>query len=242
MSFKGFFGNWIVKNLLSAVLAVVLLIAGAGLLLKVLTRHNEEIRVPDFSNMTVDEAAAAARAHDVKIDVTDSVYIKRMARGTVYRQIPEAGSMVKKGRRVALTINSVLPKKITMPNLVGYSMRQAKAELSSRGLNLGRLIYVENIATNNVLKQIYAMAAEINRLLIELFAQVNVTLVDFKMEFGYTSDGQIVLADEISPDTSRLWDKTTGERLDRDRFRRDMGHIREAYGEILSRLERVVKK
>lgn len=156
MSFKGFFGNWIVKNLLSAVLAVVLLIAGAGLLLKVLTRHNEEIRVPDFSNMSVDEAAAAARAHDVKIDVTDSVYIKRMARGTVYRQIPEAGSMVKKGRRVALTINSVLPKKITMPNLVGYSMRQAKAELSSRGLNLGRLIYVEDIATNNVLKQIYA--------------------------------------------------------------------------------------
>lgn len=156
MSFKGFFGNWIVKNLLLAVLAVVLLIAGAGLLLKVLTRHNEEIRVPDFSNMSVDEAAAAARAHDVKIDVTDSVYIKRMARGTVYRQIPEAGSMVKKGRRVALTINSVLPKKITMPNLVGYSMRQAKAELSSRGLNLGRLIYVEDIATNNVLKQIYA--------------------------------------------------------------------------------------
>ena len=98
------------------------------------------------------------------------------------------------------------------------------------------------LVTYDELKQIYAMAAEINRLLIELFAQVNVTLVDFKMEFGYTSDGQIVLADEISPDTSRLWDKTTGERLDRDRFRRDMGHIREAYGEILSRLERVVKK
>lgn len=155
MSVKGFFGNWIVKNLLLAALTVVVLIAGAGILLKVLTRHNEEIKVPDFSNMTVSEARTAALAHNVRIDVTDSVYIKRMGRGTVYRQVPAAGSMVKKGRRISLTINSVLPKRITMPNLVGYSMRQAKAELSSRGLNLGKLIYVEDIATNNVLKQIF---------------------------------------------------------------------------------------
>lgn len=155
MSVKGFFGNWIVKNLLLAVLTVVVLVVGAGILLKVLTRHNEEIKVPDFSNMTVSEARTAALAHNVRIDVTDSVYIKRMGRGTVYRQVPAAGSMVKKGRRISLTINSVLPKRITMPNLVGYSMRQAKAELSSRGLNLGKLIYVEDIATNNVLKQIF---------------------------------------------------------------------------------------
>ena len=155
MSVKGFFGNWIVKNLLLAVLTVVVLVVGAGILLKVLTRHNEEIKVPDFSNMTISEARTAALAHNVRIDVTDSVYIKRMGRGTVYRQVPAAGSMVKKGRRISLTINSVLPKRITMPNLVGYSMRQAKAELSSRGLNLGKLIYVEDIATNNVLKQIF---------------------------------------------------------------------------------------
>lgn len=155
MSVKGFFGNWIVRNLLLAVLTVVVLVVGAGILLKVLTRHNEEIKVPDFSNMTISEARTAALAHNVRIDVTDSVYIKRMGRGTVYRQVPAAGSMVKKGRRISLTINSVLPKRITMPNLVGYSMRQAKAELSSRGLNLGKLIYVEDIATNNVLKQIF---------------------------------------------------------------------------------------
>ncbi len=92
------------------------------------------------------------------------------------------------------------------------------------------------------LNRIYAMASEINHVLIELFDRVNITLVDFKVEFGYTPDGEIVLADEISPDTSRLWDKSTNERLDRDRFRRDMGRIREAYGEILARLERVIEK
>ena len=92
------------------------------------------------------------------------------------------------------------------------------------------------------LNRIYAMASEINHVLIELFDRVNITLVDFKVEFGYTPDGEIVLADEISPDPSPLWDKGTNERLDRDRFRRDMGRIREAYGEILARLERVIEK
>ena len=63
------------------------------------------------------------------------------------------------------------------------------------------------------------------------------TLVDFKLEFGRLADGTIVLADEISPDTCRLWDAKTGEKLDKDRFRRDMGGVEEAYAEIMSRLE-----
>ena len=78
-----------------------------------------------------------------------------MKRGAVYRQNPAPGSKVKEGRRIALTINAVNAKKITMPNLVGFSMRQAKAELLSRGLVLGKLIYVQDMATNNVLKQLY---------------------------------------------------------------------------------------
>ena len=78
-----------------------------------------------------------------------------MGRGMVYSQNPKAGSSVKKGRRILLTINSVNPKKVQMPNLVGYSMRQAKAELLSRGLGLGKLMYVSDMATNNVLRQMY---------------------------------------------------------------------------------------
>lgn len=154
MNIKNFFSNWIVRNIVAAILIVCILTAGANFLLKALTRHNQEISVPDFTNMTVREAQKEAAAKYMSVEVADSVYIKRMARGTVFRQVPAAGSHVKKGRRIELTINAVQPKKITMPNLVGYSMRQAKAELASRGLSLGKLIYVDDIATNNVIKQL----------------------------------------------------------------------------------------
>ena len=68
------------------------------------------------------------------------------------------------------------------------------------------------------------------------FESVNIELVDFKIEFGKTPDGQIILADEISPDTCRLWDATTHEKLDKDRFRRDLGNVEEAYEEVFKRL------
>lgn len=155
MSINGFFRNWIVKNILGAILLITALLIAAFFLLKVVTKHNQELEVPDFNNMTVAEAEATAALHGMRAEVVDSVYIRRMARGTVFKQNPEAGSMVKKGRRILMTINAVLPKSITMPDLVGYSMRQAKAELMSRGLQLGKLIYVNDIATNNVLSQLH---------------------------------------------------------------------------------------
>ena len=83
----------------------------------------------------------------------------------------------------------------------------------------------------------YAMTAKINEVLKELFAKMNINLIDFKIEFGRTSDGQIVLADEVSPDTCRLWDIKTGEKMDKDRFRQDLGNVMEAYEEVLSRLQ-----
>lgn len=93
------------------------------------------------------------------------------------------------------------------------------------------------LATYEELEEIYAIAGRINEVLKSLFQKINIKLVDFKVEFGKTSEGEIVLADELSPDTCRLWDSVTGEKLDHDRFRRDMGRVREAYEEILSRLE-----
>lgn len=95
------------------------------------------------------------------------------------------------------------------------------------------------LATYEELKTIYAVAARINEVLTELFRRVNVRLVDFKIEFGKTADGEILLADELSPDTCRLWDIATGEKLDHDRFRRDLGHVREAYEEIHKRLQQL---
>ena len=86
------------------------------------------------------------------------------------------------------------------------------------------------------LKTIYDMTAVINDTLKEFFLKQNINLIDFKIEFGKTADGEILLADEISPDTCRFWDATTGEKLDKYRFRRDMGNVKEAYVEILKRI------
>lgn len=147
-------GNWIVKNLVRAFVLIVALIVGAMVFLNVFTKHNQELTVPDFSNLTVEEAQALASQSHMRVEVTDSVFVKRMKKGAVYRQNPRAGSKVKDGRRVILTINALNAKKVTMPNLIGYSMRQAMAELQSRGLVLGKLIYVDDIATNNVLRQL----------------------------------------------------------------------------------------
>ena len=80
------------------------------------------------------------------------------------------------------------------------------------------------------------MICDQNDFLVKYFDTLNVILVDFKLEFGNTADGKIVLADEISPDTCRLWDKTTKEKLDKDRFRRDLGGVEEAYQEIMKRV------
>lgn len=77
---------------------------------------------------------------------------------------------------------------------------------------------------------------KINKLLIDFFKNVNLILVDFKLEFGKDSQGNIILADEISPDTCRLWDKETNEKMDKDRFRRDLGDLIEGYTQVLERI------
>ena len=92
------------------------------------------------------------------------------------------------------------------------------------------------LATREEIELIKSMTFKINEVMKQYFDTLGVTLVDFKLEFGKTADGKIVLADEISPDTCRLWDKATGEKLDKDRFRRDLGGVEEAYQEIMKRV------
>lgn len=147
--------NWIFKNLVWAIIVVVSLLIVVGVFLRIVTRHGQELSVPDFTGMTVTAAKRAARLSDVRVDVVDSIYVKRMQRGTVVRQDPKPGSSVKVGRCIQLTINAVTPRKVPMPNLVGYSLRSALSELSSRGFELGKLTYVNDMATNNVLSQVF---------------------------------------------------------------------------------------
>ena len=97
-------------------------------------------------------------------------------------------------------------------------------------------ILAMGFATEEELKLISDYSLKINKILSDYLKEVNIELIDFKLEFGKTSDGTIVLADEISPDTCRFWDSTTGEKLDKDRFRRDLGGVEDAYNEILKRL------
>ncbi|MBQ6178982.1 MAG: PASTA domain-containing protein [Bacteroidales bacterium] len=147
--------NWIVKNIIKAAVFFLTLVIVAQIVLKLVTHHGQMIEVPDLTSMSVEEARREASKDNLRTEVIDSIFVRRMEKGAVYSQNPKAGTMVKKGRRVMLTINAKQAKKVSMPNLVGYSMRQAKAELNSRGLALGKLIYVNDIATNNVLRQIY---------------------------------------------------------------------------------------
>jgi len=89
------------------------------------------------------------------------------------------------------------------------------------------------------LSQMKTLALSINQILTSNFAEVELRLIDFKLEFGLNKSGHIVLADEISPDCMRLWDMQTNEKLDKDRFRRDLGNVQQAYEQVLQRIERI---
>ncbi len=125
----------------------------------------------------------------------------------------------------------------------GIAFSSPTVEFSYKNDSLGDPLLNEyhalalGLATREEIKEIKRLAFQINEKLKEFWSSCGVTLVDFKLEFGRLADGSIVLADEISPDTCRLWDSATGEKLDKDRFRRDLGGVEDAYREIMARLE-----
>jgi Uncharacterized protein conserved in bacteria len=147
--------SWIVKNLIFAAIALFIVIFIFYLLLNVITRHNKELEVPDLTNMSIEKAQAIADKYSLRIEISDSVYIPRISPGQVLKQNPQAKGRVKKNRRILLTINAIKPKMVQMPSLVGYFLRQANSELISNNLRVGKLIYVEDIASDNVLEQLY---------------------------------------------------------------------------------------
>lgn len=145
--------SWIAKQLYLSVGSAMVVTMILFWMLSLITRHNQEIEVPDFTNISVEEVANLARSSHLRAVVADSVYISHQKRGVVVKQIPAAGSKVKKNRRIILTINSLVLRTTTMPNLIGVSLRQAVGNLTQAKLKVGKLIYTEDIATNNVLGQ-----------------------------------------------------------------------------------------
>ena len=133
-----------------------------------------------------------------------------------------------------------LSKRLGLPE--GTPMNKTVLEFSYKNDELGDPmindyhIFAMDLCTEDELNTIKDYALAINEILKAYFKTLNIDLIDFKLEFGRTMDGTIVLADEISPDTCRFWDSTTHEKLDKDRFRRDLGNVEGAYQEILRRL------
>ncbi len=145
--------NYVVRNV---VLAVSLLVIGlflANLLLNVFTRHNKYIEVPDLEEQTLDEARQLLRRSDLRIEVNDSLYVAALEPGTVLEQQPAAGTEVKPGRRIYVTVNASQQRIVDVPYVAGYSLRQAWNILATAGFRIERLEYVSDIATNNVLEQ-----------------------------------------------------------------------------------------
>jgi phosphoribosylaminoimidazole-succinocarboxamide synthase len=148
----------------------------------------------------------------------------------------------------------IIPLEVVVRNIVagslskrlgkeeGTALKNAIVEFYYKNDDLGDPIInndhikVLEIATEEDLQKIKGIALKVNEILDPFFAEKNVKLVDFKLEFGVTMDGELILADEISPDTCRLWDKETNQKLDKDIFRRDLGNLTDAYEEILKRL------
>lgn len=124
----------------------------------------------------------------------------------------------------------------------GTPLKQPTLEFSYKNDDLGDPFINDyyalglGLATQEEIDTITKYAFMVNDYMVKFFKGLNIDLIDFKIEFGRTSDGTIILADEISPDTCRFWDSTTHEKLDKDRFRRDMGGVEEAYQEIMKRL------
>ncbi len=164
----------------------------------------------------------------------------------VIEQISDRETIVKKVTIVPIEVivrniaAGSLSKRLGIPE--GTKLAKTVLEYSYKNDELGDPmindyhVFAMELATPQELKTIADYALKINEILAAYLKDLNIELIDFKLEFGKTSDGKIILADEISPDTCRFWDSTTGEKLDKDRFRRDMGGVEGAYHEILKRL------
>ena len=146
-------GKLFLKNLALAILLSFLLILSTMLWLRIFTHHGKSRPVPDFYGTTVKDANDIATENKLRIFIIDSVYRTETVPGTIVDQNPVAGEKVKKNRRILLTINAVNPEVVVMPDVVGESIRQAKAILENTGLEVGHLSYIPDLAINNVLKQ-----------------------------------------------------------------------------------------
>lgn len=143
----------IARNLVLAACAIIVFVFVVNLLLNLFTRHGQVRVVPDFSHMTVEEAAHTGKEASLKIEINDSLYVPAYPGGVILEQTPAPGEKVKSGRHIFVTINSFRQKMVDVPYVTGFSLRQAKNNLDIAGLGIKELIYRDDIATNYVLEE-----------------------------------------------------------------------------------------
>jgi eukaryotic-like serine/threonine-protein kinase len=143
----------VLRNIILAFLILVIGTSFIMQILKIYTRHNYNLNVPDFRGLSLSEAQLIADKNELRLVVFDSVFLTDFERGTVVEQHPKAEFKVKKNRKIFLTMNAINPEKVAMPNLVDLTRIQATAKLESFGLKVGHISYEPNIAINVVLAQ-----------------------------------------------------------------------------------------
>lgn len=151
--FWSIFKNPLVKTPTIAIGLVVTFVFFFFIFLYFFTRHGQGIEVPKFSGLTEQQAIKLANKRSLRLEITDSVYIMTRKPGTIVEQNPVEGSKVKSNRKIFLTINANTPKLIELPNVVGVTLRQAKAILELQGFAIETLYFTSDIAINNVLEQ-----------------------------------------------------------------------------------------
>lgn len=181
--------------------------------------------------------------------ISSIIFTKLQERGIdshFVRQLSETEQLVKKVEIIPLETvvrnyaAGSISKRLGIPE--GEKLRRPIVEFYYKSDALGDPLLTEDhieildLASQEEVELLKTKALEVNKVLTELFAELGVKLIDFKLEFGRDSQGNVLLADEISPDTCRLWDMETNEKLDKDVFRRDLGSLTEAYEALLARL------
>jgi beta-lactam-binding protein with PASTA domain len=142
------------RHAVAAIMLICLLLYLSSIFLDAFTRHGKSSPTPDMTGKSVKEAQRVADSAGLRIEVTDSVNRHDIPRGSVYMQNPEPGILVKKNRKIFLSINSVLPTKSKVPSVEHLSLRNAKADLNAKGFRVGKLIYISGY-NNHVYKQMY---------------------------------------------------------------------------------------
>ena len=169
--------NVILRNLVMALCLGIVLYFIINLSLSIYTRHGQKFIVPHLIGHSYSEAQAMARNGELRLEIIDSLYMPKQKPGQILDQSPKPGMGVKKGRRIFLTVNAFRPRTEVIPYVTGYSLRQAKNMLETKGFEIERLVYRSDMATNNVLDELYQgkSISRDSRTLAELGS--NITLV-----------------------------------------------------------------